>query len=78
MEGDGDSLTLGGDYYLGGYPSAEAPFYGMAGTANFSGCVKDVFLGQDTADLESYSESVNVKNECTMEVRGKRGYCTRN
>ena len=50
----------------------------MAGTANFSGCVKDVFLGQDTADLESYSESVNVKNECTMEVRGKRGYCSRN
>ena len=41
----------------------------MAGTANFSGCLKDVFLGQDTADLGSYSESVNIHSGCTMEVR---------
>ena len=65
---------MGGDYYLGGYPSAAAPFYGMAGTANFSGCLKDVFLGQDTADLGSFSESVNIKSGCTLEVRnGCRG-----
>ena len=41
----------------------------MAGTANFSGCLKDVFLGQDTADLGSFSESVNIHSGCTMEVR---------
>ena len=59
---------MGGDYYLGGYPTSEAPFYGMAGTANFSGCLKDVFLGQDTADLGSFSESANIKTGCTLEV----------
>ena len=48
----------------------------MAGTANFSGCLKDVFLGQDTADLGSFSESVNIHSGCTTEVRNNAARVT--
>jgi hypothetical protein len=70
-EGEMDTLSLTGDYYLGGHPSNEPPFVGMRAAANFSGCLKDVTFGPDKADLDSYSEAVNIKRGCVVEVSSK-------
>ncbi len=67
--GEMDSLSVSGDYYVGGYPASGAPFEGMStSAANFTGCLKDVFIGQDAADLESYTQSVNTKKGCDLEA----------
>ena len=64
-----DRLTLGsGDLlYLGGHPDG-MPYPGVQ-AANFSGCVEEVFVGQDRANLRDYAQAQNAREGCQIEVR---------
>ena len=65
--GQETTLAVSTDLYVGGYPGSEIPFYDVQ-AFNFSGCVEDVFIGPDSADLNRFAEAVNTVQGCEIEV----------
>uniref|UniRef100_A0A0K2UE20 Laminin subunit alphalike [Acyrthosiphon pisum] n=1 Tax=Lepeophtheirus salmonis TaxID=72036 RepID=A0A0K2UE20_LEPSM len=63
--GASNQLSIDDFIYLGGFPGY-IPFSAVM-TTNFTGCIKDVFIGVDRADLASSPEKYNVKPGCTEE-----------
>ena len=64
--GDMEKMSLSGDLYIGGYPGP-SPFPSLA-IANFSGCIDEVFLGLDVADLTNVNDAVNTREGCDVQV----------
>lgn len=69
-DGVEDKLSVEGNIYIGGYPGNESPFRDVS-VGNFTGCVKDMYLGLDSADLNNYLEAVNTQEGCQRQVRSK-------
>ncbi|TRY60964.1 hypothetical protein TCAL_05712 [Tigriopus californicus] len=60
--GDMAQLSVESDIYLGGFPG-EVPYPDVDGY-NFTGCMEEVFIGLDSADLNSYNEAVGIEPGC--------------
>ena len=72
--GTEETLSITTDIFLGGYAGQETPFYDVQ-AVNFTGCVEDVFIGPDSADLNSFTEAVNTRQGCEVEVRNQAKVC---
>ena len=70
VESDGveSELSVEGNIYIGGFRGEESPFRDVS-VGNFSGCIEEVYLGLDSADLNDYVEAVNTQRGCKREVR---------
>ncbi|QQP36308.1 Laminin subunit alphalike [Caligus rogercresseyi] len=60
------ALSLDDYMHFGGFPSQGA--FSHVTTGNFSGCMKNTFIGLDPVDLASSPERYNVKLGCQEEV----------
>ena len=65
--GNMEKMSLEGDLYIGGYPGP-APYPDIMSTSNFSGCIDEVFLGLDIADLTNVNDAVNTREGCDVQV----------
>ena len=63
--GEHAQLSMDGDLYLGGYPGP-IPF--EIRSSNFTGCIEEVKLGPDNADLRNANEAINTKTGCSVKV----------
>lgn len=63
--GDETRLSVTGDIYIGGYPG-DIPYYSVQ-SWNYTGCIEEVSIGLDRADLSNYNSALNVKEGCQVE-----------